>query len=281
MKKIKISTVIILLFTLTLQSQVVKVMTYNIRMDTPNDGENAWPNRKETLTNQILFFAPDVVGIQEGLAHQVHYLDTSLEAYRRVGIGRADVKEDGVGEYAAIYYNREKFKKLKSGTFWLSNTPDVPSRGWDASLNRICTFILLKSKSSGKQFWVFNTHFDHKGVEAREKSVELIVQKIEALNKEKQPIFLIGDFNLQPTDVPIQFLVSQFNDSKKISQLVPYGPIGTSNGFDINRKDQKRIDYIFTSKNSIEIKKYAVITNIDNQKYPSDHFPVFVEAAIK
>lgn len=281
MNKIGISLIIIVFFTLSVQCQVVKLMTYNIRMDNPNDGENAWPNRKETLTNQILFYAPDVVGIQEGLEHQVHYLDANLDSYKRVGVGRADVKEEGVGEYSAIYYNRKKLKKIKSGTFWLSESPDVPSRGWDASLNRICTYILLKSKSSGENFWVFNTHFDHRGVEARKKSAELIVEKIVSLNKNKLPIFLMGDFNLQPTDTPIQFLAEQFNDSKEFSQLPPFGPVGTFTGFDINRKTDKRIDYIFTSKKNIKVKKYAVLANINDHKYPSDHFPVYVEASIK
>jgi endonuclease/exonuclease/phosphatase family metal-dependent hydrolase len=118
----------------------------------------------------------------------------SLESYKRVAVGRADIKEEGMGEYSAIYYNNEKFKKLKSGTFWLSKSPDVPSRGWDVSLNRICSFILLKSKSYAEKFWAFNTHFDLKGIEGRKQSAELIVQKIEAINKDTLPIFLMGDF---------------------------------------------------------------------------------------
>ncbi|MCF6222116.1 MAG: endonuclease/exonuclease/phosphatase family protein [Flavobacteriaceae bacterium] len=281
MKNIGISFAIIFMFTLSIQCQVVKIMTYNIRMDNPDDGENAWPNRKENLTNQILYYGADVIGIQEGLEHQVHYLDANLESFKRVGVGRADVKESGMGEYSAIYYNSKKYKKLKSGTFWLSKSPDTPSRGWDASLNRICTFILLKSKVSDAEFWVFNTHFDHKGIEARKKSAALIIQKITAINKDKFPVFLMGDFNLQPTDAPIQLLAEQLNDSKKISQLAPYGPVGTFNGFDILKKTDQRIDYIFTSKKNISIQKYAVLADVNNQKYPSDHFPVMVEATLK
>jgi len=261
--------------------QNIKLMTYNIRMDTPNDEENAWPNRKENFVNQIHFYTPDVLGIQEGLEHQVIYLDDHLKTYKYVGVGRADVKEEGVGEYSAIFYNYQNFKEIKSGTFWLSETPDTPSRGWDASLNRICTYILLKNKTSGQKFWVFNTHFDHRGVLARKNSAALIIQKINSINKEKLPVFLMGDLNLQPQEEPIQFIAKELNDSKTISQLPPYGPVGTYNGFDACKKIGKRIDYVFTSKDNITIKKYAVIADVNDMKYPSDHFPVFIEAELK
>ena len=249
-------------------------------MDNPNDGVNAWPNRKDIFVKQVLFYAPDVMGIQEGLEHQVNYLSESLKAYKYVGVGRADVKENGVGEYSAIFYNTHKFKELKSGTFWLSETPDKPSRGWDASLNRICTYILLKENSSGDKFWVFNTHFDHKGVKARKNSTELIIQQIKSINKEKLPVFLMGDFNLQPEEVPIQYLANQLNDSKMISQSPPFGPNGTFNGFKVCEDLDRRIDYIFVSKNNITIKKYGVLANVKDIRYPSDHFPVYVEASI-
>ncbi len=281
MNKLTLFMVPIFLLAMFSYGQNTKLMTYNIRMDNPKDGENAWPNRKENFVNQILFYAPDVIGIQEGLEHQVEYLDTHLKSYKYVGIGRADVKENGVGEYSAIFYDVENFKELKSGTFWLSETPDIPSRGWDASLNRICTYIMLKNKKSGKKFWVFNTHFDHRGAEARKNSATLIIQKIKSINKDNLPVFLMGDFNLQPEETPIQLLAKQLNDSKTISQLPPYGPVGTFNGFDACKNINKRIDYIFISKNNIEIIKYAVLADVNDVKYPSDHFPVFIEAVIK
>jgi len=268
-------------FTLAVFGQDIKLMTYNIRLDTPKNAENEWTHRKETLVNQILFYGPDIMGIQEGLEHQVQYLNDHLENYKYVGVGRSDVKEKGVGEYSAIYYNVNKFKKLKSGTFWLSNTPDKASRGWDASLNRICTYIFMKDKKSGEKFWVFNTHFDHKGVIAREKSTQLIVKKIQTINKDGLPVFLMGDFNLKPDEEPIQYLANQLNDARTISLLPPFGPIGTFNGFDTCKKVDKRIDYIFVSKENIEVKKYAVIASVNELKYPSDHFPVFIEAEIK
>jgi endonuclease/exonuclease/phosphatase family metal-dependent hydrolase len=281
LQKLALLMVTMLLSITSSYGQNIKLMTYNIRLDNPNDGENAWPNRKENFVNQILFYEPDILGIQEGLEHQVLYLDDHLKTYKYVGIGRGDVKEKGAGEYSAIFYNFQNFKEIKSGTFWLSETPDKPSRGWDASLNRICTYILLKNTASGQKFWVFNTHFDHRGVKARKNSAALIIQKINSINKEKLPVFLMGDFNLQPQEEPIQFISKELNDSKAISQLPPYGPVGTSNGFDACKNVDKRIDYVFTSKDNITIKKYAVIADVNDVKYPSDHFPVFIEAELK
>ncbi|NOR76450.1 MAG: endonuclease/exonuclease/phosphatase [Draconibacterium sp.] len=281
MKKTFILLVLTFIFSTSFYGQDIKLMSYNIRYDNPKDGENAWPNRKETLANKILFYEPDVIGTQEGLGHQINFLDNKLKLYKYVGVARADIKEGGKGEFSAIFYNAFKYKKLKSGTFWLSKTPTKPSRGWDASLNRICTYILLKNKQSGVKFWVFNTHFDHKGKIAKEKSAELIIEKIELINKQNLPIFLMGDFNLQPEESPIQYITKELNDSKFICQQPPFGPFGTYNGFDVCKKPKRRIDYIFSSKNDITVKKYAVLANVKDIKYPSDHFPVFIIAEIK
>ena len=271
---------VFLLFTFS-YGQEIKLMTYNIRYDNPKDAENAWPKRKETLVNQIRFYEPDVFGTQEGLEHQVKYMDEKLTTYGYVGVGRADVKEKSAGEFSAIFYNRQKFKKLDSGTFWLSETPDKPSRGWDASLNRICTYVLLQDKVAGEKFFVFNTHFDHRGKEARKNSAELIIKKIKMINKDNLPIFLMGDFNLSPDEAPIKHIVKELNDSQKISQQPSFGPDGTYNSFDVCKASSRRIDYIFTSKSNITVKKYAVLANVKDLKFPSDHFPVFIVAEIK
>lgn len=260
--------------------QDITLMTYNIRYDNPNDGENIWDKRKETLVNQIRFHEPDVMGTQEGLEHQLHFINEHLKSYTYVGIARADVKEDGKGEYSAIFYNTEKYTALDNGTFWLSETPDIPSRGWDASLNRICTYILLKSKSSEDIFWVFNTHFDHQGKLARENSAKLILEKINSINQNNIPAFLMGDFNLKPEETPIQNITKQFYDVRDLSQEPPFGPVGTFNGFDINRPITNRIDYIFVSEKNIKVKKYAVLANVKDLKYPSDHFPVIIQVKL-
>lgn len=280
MKSIHLVLFSLLLIAETCFSQSISIMTYNIRYDNPRDSSNSWEHRKEFLLKQLNYYKPDVIGTQEGLKHQVKWLDENLEDYNFVGVGRADVKENGDGEFSAIFYNKRKFNKVESGTFWLSPTPEKPSRGWDASLNRICTYILLEERGTKTKFRVFNTHFDHKGKVAREKSAELILDKIKSINKQNYPVILTGDFNLTPNQLPIKNLSKQFNDSRNVSSSKPFGPDGTFCSFNICKKVSRRIDYIFTDKN-IFVKNYAVFSDVVNQKYPSDHFPVLINIELR
>jgi endonuclease/exonuclease/phosphatase family metal-dependent hydrolase len=250
-------------------------MTYNIRYDNPNDGENAWPNRREFLAHQILFHHPDVLGIQEGLHRQVQYLNGTLKGYASVGVGREDGKDQG--EYSAIFYDTEKLDVLQHSTFWLSPTPDRVSIGWDAALERICTYALFEEKGSLRKFWVFNTHLDHRGKQAREQSVLLILKTIEKLNQGQYPVILMGDFNAQSSEPPIQATLEALRDAKTISQFPPFGPEGTSNGFKFSEPVHKRIDYIFVSRNIGGVKRYAVLSDSKECRYPSDHLPVVAE----
>lgn len=277
-KYIFILTLSMISFTVSVNGQKYKAMTYNIRYDNPDDGENAWANRKEFLCDQVAFFAPDILGIQEGLAHQVAYLDGKLQKHTFIGIGRDDGKQKG--EYSAIFYNNTKFEKMKSGTFWLSETPDQISVGWDASMERICTYALLKDKITHTKIWVFNTHFDHIGKIAREKSMILIHNIIQQQNKNNLPVILLGDFNAQPDSVPIAYITKSLNDSRTSSLAIPFGPFGTFNGFKHNVPVSDRIDYIFISKN-IQVNKYAVLSDANDCRYPSDHLPVFIEFELK
>ena len=249
-------------------------MTYNIRYDNPNDGKNSWENRKENVHNLIAFYEPHVLGIQEGMKNQVAYLDDRLSTYKYVGVGRDDGKEKG--EFCAIFYNSKKFKILKSSTFWLSDTPNKISIGWDAALERICTYALLKDKKTQQKLWVFNTHFDHLGKKARIKSAKLLINKMKTLNKNKLPLILMGDLNSLPDEKPIRYLSSILNDTKKVCLSSPFGPSGTYNAFDSTKSIEDRIDYIFSSRDVVT-KKYAVLSSIIKQNYLSDHFPVLVE----
>lgn len=257
------------------KAQSLSAMTYNIRYATSNDGDNQWEKRKDFLTDQISFYAPDIFGIQEGLQHQVDFIDEQLPTYNFIGVGRDD--GDKKGEYCAIFYNREKIDLLGQSTFWLSTSPEKVSVGWDAAMERICTYGFFMEKETGAMFWVFNTHFDHIGVLAREKSSELIVQKIREINKDNLPVILMGDFNLNDQSKAINYLSSSFNDSRNISFNSPFGPYGTFTGFEFHEPVKDRIDYIFCSKENIQVEKYAVLTDSKDSKYPSDHFPVFVE----
>jgi len=259
-------------------AQSIKVITYNIRYDNPNDGENWWEVRKEYLAKQVKFHEPDIMGIQEGLSRQVNYLDSSLVSYSYVGVGRDDGKTKG--EYSAIFYKTEKFEVVDQSTFWLSKTPSKPTVGWDASMERICTYALLKEIQTGKSLWVFNTHFDHIGQVARDSSARLIVKKIRNLNAVNYPVVVMGDLNLEPSSKTIKYLSGEFNDARYESEGVVFGPEGTYNGFNFSQPVTRRIDYIFTDKEKIKVNKYAVLSDSKDLKYPSDHLPVFVEISL-
>lgn len=259
-------------------AQDLSLMTYNIRYATVNDGENQWEKRKEYLAEQLLFYSPDIFGIQEGLKEQVNYLDESLKTYTFIGVGRDDGKSKG--EYCAIFYNKDKFQLLGEDTFWLSETPEKVSKGWDAAYERVCTYAFFRDKTTGNSFMVFNTHFDHIGEKAREKSAELIVEKIKELNRDELPVFILGDFNLNEKSKAISYLSSHYDDARKVSLEKPFGPLGTFTGFEFHEPVKDRIDYIFCSKGIITIKKYGVLTDSKHERYPSDHFPVMIQATV-
>jgi endonuclease/exonuclease/phosphatase family metal-dependent hydrolase len=248
----------------------MNVMTYNIRFDNPDDQNDSWDRRKDLILEQLLFYEPAVFGIQEGMHHQVQYLDDSLPGYEYVGVGRDDGRTGG--EYSAVYYNHRLFTRVKDHTFWLSETPGEPSVGWDAAMERICTCVLLRDKKSGKQLWVFNTHFDHVGEKARRNSARLILDKINELNVDNHPVVLMGDLNAQPDDQPIQRIGSRMQDTRMISQTRPFGPEGTYNGFRFDEPVKRRIDYVFVD--GLKVLKYGVLSDPENLQYPSDHFPV-------
>lgn len=268
----------ILIFFLILASnfviaQNIKVISYNIRFNNPNDGVNAWPNRSNQVAALLDFHDVDVFGLQEALLGQIEDIQALLPKMKWIGVGRDDGKK--AGEYSPLFYDAEKYTAVKEGWFWLSQTPEKPGLGWDAACNRICTWVILQTTKSEKRFMVFNTHFDHKGVQARSESAKLILRKIKELNVEKLPVILTGDFNLTPEQVPISLIMQDLKDSRSISKNLPYGPSGTFNGFDFNSPLKDRIDYIFVSK-KIEVKRYAVLSDSKDQKYPSDHLPVMV-----
>ena len=272
MKKYILLGLLLAFFAYTAKSQT-SVMTYNIRYDNPDDGENNWNHRKAMLVKQIKFYSPDVFGIQEGLHNQVQYLDTHLKAYTYVGVGRDDGNTKG--EYSALFYKTSVFEKQKSGTFWLSETPSEPSVGWDAALERICTYALLENKKTNRKSWFFNTHFDHRGEKARKNSVSVIFNHIDSLNSgDEYPVVLTGDFNVEPNDKPTQLITRRLHDSKQLSQKPPFGNKGTYNGFNPDKPVKRRIDYIFVNED-ISVKKYANISDYVDGNFLSDHLPVY------
>ncbi|MFZ2432660.1 MAG: endonuclease/exonuclease/phosphatase family protein [Lutibacter sp.] len=270
---------IILLFSMLLgsisNSQSLEVMTYNIRLDVAVDGKNAWPFRKDYLTSQIQFYEPDIFGIQEAKPNQVIDIANALSQYSYVGIGRDGA---GNGESSNIYYKKDRFLLKETNTFWLSETPDKISKGWDAAFNRVCTYALLNDTLENKYIWVFNTHLDHIGELARTNGIQLILAKIAELNTQNYPVIFMGDFNSEPNTERIIALKNQMDDSRTVSEEKPFGPSGTFNGFKHKKPVKLLIDYIFISKNNtLKVQKYAILSDSKELKYPSDHLPVFVK----
>tara|TARA_B100001057_G_scaffold452612_1_gene496694 strand:+ start:5994 stop:6737 length:744 start_codon:yes stop_codon:yes gene_type:complete len=245
-------------------------MTYNIRLDTEADGYNMWDNRKEGIVSLIKEEDVDILGIQEGLTHQIEYLSKQLKDYDFIGKGRDGGNK---GEYSAIYFKNEKIILKEEETFWLSETPEIPSIGWDAALNRIVTLGVFEIKNSKKELIIYNTHFDHIGKVSREKSAGLILNHISKNNYQERPTIVMGDFNADQDEAPIRLLSEQLEDSFKILPLK--NPIGTFSGFDTISELSDRIDYIFTK--NIKILDYKHIDKkLPSGLWPSDHLPILI-----
>ncbi len=253
------------------------VATYNLRQNNPNDGVNAWPNRKEEVKGLIRFHEFDIFGTQEGFIGQLNDL-LEMEEFAYTGHGRDDGKD--AGEHSAIFYRKDRFKLLDSGDFWLRETPDNPGRGWDATCcNRICSWGKFRDLETSKEFFFFCVHFDHQGVVARKESAKLMVKKIQDIAGDF-PVFCVGDFNSTPETEQIKTMQTLLRDSRQVSAMPPYGPAGTFNSFNFNAAMDKRIDYIFVSS-QIDVLKYGVLTDNKDQRFPSDHQPVVVKVIIK
>ena len=253
------------------QPDSFRLMTYNIRYSTPDDGPNWWEKRKEKVFRLIGDQAPDVLGVQEALHGQVVDLDSFLIDYDYYGVGRAD--GETAGEYAAIFYKNNKIKFLDGGTFWLSEQPDkIASLGWGASMERICTWAKLELIDFKKTFFVFNSHFDHIGKEARRGSAKLILDQINKIT-ENNPVVIMGDLNFTPVENPYSIIVKNgFQDSFRDTRNNC-----TFTGFETKNAECKRIDYIFVNE-KIKVKKYLIDNRNDGEYFPSDHLPVIVDA---
>lgn len=255
----------------------LNVATYNLRYNTPNDGVNAWPNRKEMVKSLVRYHDFDVFGTQEALRGQLEDV-AELKEFGFLGKGRDDGKQ--AGEHSAIFYRKDRLKVLDSGDFWLSETPDVPGKGWDATCcNRICSWAKFQDLKTKKQFYFFSVHFDHQGVKARQESGKLMVKKIKEIAK-NAPTICVGDFNSTPETEQIKAMQTLLRDARAVSAQPPYGPEGTFNAFKFDAPMKQRIDYIFVSS-QIDVLKYGVLTDAQEQRYPSDHQPVVAKVVIK
>lgn len=265
---------VLLLSNPSLYAQDLRIASYNIRYDNKGDSGNLWVNRQPVISALVQFHDFDIFGIQEGLRHQIDTLSASLPAYAWYGIGRDDGQAKG--EHSSIFYKKAKFKLLRKGDFWLSETPEKPGPGWDARLNRICSWVQLQDLKTKKKFYCFNVHYDHQGVKARQESSVLILQKIKAIAG-TAPVVLTGDFN---GDHKSQWYLSiansgQLKDTYREAAL-PYANNGSFNGFGKTMNSKEIIDHIFVTK-GWKVKKWAVLTDSYHGKFPSDHYPVVAD----
>ncbi|MBP5782949.1 MAG: endonuclease/exonuclease/phosphatase family protein [Bacteroidales bacterium] len=249
----------------------LRYISYNIRNSRANDGDNSWMNRRNGTINMINAENPDIFGVQEAYIEQVKFMEDSLPDYGHVGVGRDDGNEGG--EHMAVFYKKSRFTLVDNGDFWLSETPDEPTRGWDAACYRIVTWAKLKDNSSGKQFYVFNTHLDHIGKVAREQSILLLCNRIRQItNNTKAPVFLSGDFN-STIDNPIFDPLKDFMKESRNNPVMT-DEKATYNGFDIasNNTPDHKIDYIFY-RNAQSV-GFKTLDGSYGVPYISDHYPI-------
>lgn len=250
----------------------LKVMSYNIRMATGKDGTNSWDFRCIASALMIQDQMPDVMGLQEALPPQMYFLKENFLDYGSVGVGRDNGKKKG--EVMAIFWNKKTVSMLKWGTFWLSETPDKPSKGWDAACYRTATWALMRCKKTGEKFYFVNTHLDHKGTKAQKEGLKLILEKIKKINTKDYPLVLTGDFNIRPNNPILNDLNSIMQCTREVAEKTDKR--GTFNGWGSARKDVL-IDYIYMSGFS-KCTEYKVVTEkYDNRAYVSDHYPIYAK----
>lgn len=244
----------------------LKVMSYNIRLGSANDGTNSWAMRYTATGEMLDDQKPDVFGVQEALDYQVRYIE-EMCGYEYVGIGRENGKSEG--EHMAIFWNKKTVSMLKWGTFWLSETPEKPSMGWDAACRRTATWALMKDKRTGKKFYFINTHLDHKGAEAQKNGLKLIVDRLSEINPDGYPMVLTGDFNITPDNKALTELDAKMQSARKIAEKTD--SLDTYNGWG---RGSGVIDYIYVSGFSSCPEFQTVVKRYNDRKFVSDHYPV-------
>ena len=252
------------------ESPELKVMSYNIRMGSANDGTNSWQFRFPATLEMINDQKPDVFGIQEALENQLLVITENIKEYKQVGVGRDNGKKKG--EFMSIFWNTKTVSLIKWGTFWLSETPDKPSKGWDAACYRTATWALMKDKKTGNKFYFVNTHLDHKGAEAQKNGLMLIIDKIASINPQGYPMVLTGDFNIKPNNPAIAELDKKMSSARNIAEKTDKNRTFNNWG---KAADDMIIDYIYVSGFSSCPEYQTVTKSYFNKKYVSDHYPIF------
>jgi endonuclease/exonuclease/phosphatase family metal-dependent hydrolase len=274
-------TIVLILFVLlsvaNLHGQNLTIATYNMRYDNTSDTLNAWGKRLPIIAQLVRFHDFDIFGGQELLSHQIEGLTKLLPEYGWFGVGRDDGKQQG--EFSPIFYKKDAYTALRQGTFWLAPNSDVPGKGWDAALPRICSWGEFQEKKGKQKFFVFNTHFDHRGEQARVESARLILEKAKQIAG-SAPVIVMGDFNSDQDSEGYKVLAaSPLKDAFHLPK-VKYANTSTFNSFDIRTGGDRRIDHLFLSP-VFSVNKYGILTDSYQGKLPSDHYPVMIEVEWK
>jgi endonuclease/exonuclease/phosphatase family metal-dependent hydrolase len=281
MTVVKNLIVLLLLCSIPIMSYTQKLIaaTYNLRLQTSADSGNLWSQRAPEVTALIRFHQFDIFATQEGFHNQLNDIKRILPEYDFYGVGRDDGKEEG--EHSAVFFRKERFNLLKHGDFWLSETPDQPSKGWDATCcNRICSWIQVTDKLTRKNFYFFSAHFDHQGTIARIESSKLILQRINSIAG-NEPVIFAGDLNGDQQSKWYKNIDSSdlLDDTFKQAPF-PYANNGSFNGFGKNIEARGIIDHIFVTNHFI-VNRWGILSDTYHGKYPSDHFPVMAEVELK
>ena len=249
----------------------LRVISYNIRLMPGQDGENSWEYRKPATTAMLKEINPDIFGVQEAFKGQVDFINETCPEYASIGVGR----EDGIdeGEHMSIFYKKDEFELLDWGTYWLSETPDVPSKGWDAACYRTATWAKLKRTSNGQEFFYVNTHLDHVGIDARRNGLALIVSRIAEMNPgSKLPMVLTGDFNVTPDNPGLTDLDKMMKSARIYA--ADSDDKGSYNGWG---EDSEVIDYVYYAGFSKCTNFKVIDQTFADIPYISDHYPVMAD----
>jgi endonuclease/exonuclease/phosphatase family metal-dependent hydrolase len=252
-------------------------MSFNIRYGTAQDGENSWEHRRAAVVEVVESYRPDVLGFQEALRFQLDELGAAMPRYQEIGVGRSDGVE--AGEYAAIFVDRSRLEVLNSGTFWFSDTPEAPgSTSWGNDIPRICTWARLRDRAGGRSFYVYNSHWDHRSQPSRERSADLLMDRIAQREARDDPVLVTGDFNAGESNPAFLHLLSDYAPGgfrlfDTFRALHPDATgVGTFNGFE-GLTDGEKIDAVLAS-GEWEVLEAEIIRAAPDSRYPSDHFPV-------
>jgi len=248
----------------------ITVLSFNIRYGTAKDGENEWTLRRPMLFDLLREQDADLIGLQEALDFQIDEIVAAVPGYATVGVGRDDGRARG--EFAAILFRKSRFRVAEAGTFWLSDTPAVPgSKTWGNNITRICTWTRLIDRD-GRGFFVYNVHLDHQSQPSRERSTQLLRERIDAKSTAADPVVVTGDFNVGEKNPALATLLGPFVDTFRVVRPQEK-PAGTFTAFKFGNVEGEKIDYILTQPGT-EVMHADIVRFTRNQRYPSDHFPV-------